>query len=379
MICNQVNLTGIAATAASMAILLLLALVMLGSPGHAAAQDAPTPRAYITVEIVKGDDTVSWYDPDGCTSDYNTYLAFTGIGQTSRTHIGSVASGSTEATQDISSGEVSTLFNVELYCGTYDSSSSQNVLIASTGLTRSFYGLTTGGFKPGFYSSAPLTALSINSGTLSPAFDRGIGSYAIEVPSDVEVVTLTPTVLTGYQTDFVRNPTWGIILACSDGNTECGYHYGDGVTNGIVLSDTDTETAGFQVNLTKGVNRLGIGLNRRSNAHPDPGRLYDLTVTVQNSSATGQPTISGTLTVGQTLTADTSGIVDSDGLTNVTYSYQWLTSRDAEIDGATSSTYTVQLSDNGKVIKVRVTFTDDGGSDESLTSEGTSAAVVGGL
>ena len=39
----------------------------------------------------------------------------------------------------------------------------------------------------------------------------------------------------------------------------------------------------------------------------------------------------------------------------------------------------VQSSDNGKVIKVKVTFTDEKGFDESLTSEGTSAVVLGGL
>ena len=78
------------------------------------------------------------------------------------------------------------------------------------------------------------------------------------------------------------------------------------------------------------------------------------------------------------MTASTSGITDADGLTNVTYNYQWLAD-DTAIDGATSSTYTLQASDNGKVIKVRVTFTDDAGYGESLTSEGTSAVVLGGL
>ena len=97
-----------------------------------------------------------------------------------------------------------------------------------------------------------------------------------------------------------------------------------------------------------------------------------------NSQATGQPTISGTPQVGKTLTASTSDISDADGLTNPSYTYQWLAD-DTEISGATSSTYAVQSSDNGKVIKVRVTFTDDAGSDESLTSIGTSAVVMGGL
>ena len=91
-----------------------------------------------------------------------------------------------------------------------------------------------------------------------------------------------------------------------------------------------------------------------------------VTATV-NRPATGAPTISGTAQVGQTLTASTSGIADPDGLTNVSYSYQWLAD-DTEIDGATNSTYTPQTTDIGKVIKVRVTFTDDGDNDEQLTS-----------
>ena len=103
-----------------------------------------------------------------------------------------------------------------------------------------------------------------------------------------------------------------------------------------------------------------------------------VTVTVTatvNRPATGAPTISGTAQVGQTLTASTSTITDPDGLTNVSYSYQWLAD-DTEIDRATNSTYTPQTTDIGKVIKVRVTFTDDGDNDESLTSAGTVTVTV---
>ena len=108
-------------------------------------------------------------------------------------------------------------------------------------------------------------------------------------------------------------------------------------------------------------------------------KLYFIKFAVShNNPATGAPTISGTAQVGQTLTASTSGISDTDGLDNVSYSYQWLAD-DTEIDGATNSTYTVQSLDNGKVIKVRVTFTDDANNEESLTSAGTSAVVLGGL
>ena len=64
-------------------------------------------------------------------------------------------------------------------------------------------------------------------------------------------------------------------------------------------------------------------------------------------------------------------------MTDVAHSYQWLAD-DTEIDGATSSTYTLKASDSGKIIKARVTFADDAGNEESLTSVGTSAVVMGG-
>ena len=94
-----------------------------------------------------------------------------------------------------------------------------------------------------------------------------------------------------------------------------------------------------------------------------------------NSPATGQPTISGTAQVGQTLTADTSGIADEDGLDNVTFSYQWMAD-DADIQGATGSSYTLADRDEGKAIKVRVSFTDDANNEESLPSAATDAVTA---
>ena len=99
----------------------------------------------------------------------------------------------------------------------------------------------------------------------------------------------------------------------------------------------------------------------------------------QNSPATGAPTISGTAQVGETLAADTSGIADSDGLTNVSYSYQWIANdgnSDSGITDATASSYTLVAADEGKTIKVRVSFTDDAGNAETLTSA-TTGAVAG--
>ena len=94
-----------------------------------------------------------------------------------------------------------------------------------------------------------------------------------------------------------------------------------------------------------------------------------------NTSAAGAPTTSGTPQVEQTLTADTSGITDADGLTNVSYSYQWIAGG-TDIDGATGSTYTLTASQQGQTIQVRVTFTDDAGNEESLTSAATEPVLA---
>ena len=95
-----------------------------------------------------------------------------------------------------------------------------------------------------------------------------------------------------------------------------------------------------------------------------------------NVAATGQPTISGTAQVGEDLTASTSGISDANGLTNPTYDYQWLradtaTGTGSEISGARSATYTVVEADQGKYLRVRVSFQDDDGNDETATSDAT--------
>ena len=103
--------------------------------------------------------------------------------------------------------------------------------------------------------------------------------------------------------------------------------------------------------------------------------------TLAGTAATGAPTITGTAAVGQTLAVDLTGIADADGLTNVSYSYQWVRvdadglSNEADITDATDATYTLVDADLGKTLKVRVTFDDDGGSTETLTSAATATVT----
>ena len=97
-----------------------------------------------------------------------------------------------------------------------------------------------------------------------------------------------------------------------------------------------------------------------------------------NSPATGALAISGTARVGEPLAASTSGIADEDGLTNPAFSYQWIRkdgATDTDIAGATESSYTLSDADEGKTIRVRVSFTDDANNEESLTSAATAAVA----
>ena len=98
-----------------------------------------------------------------------------------------------------------------------------------------------------------------------------------------------------------------------------------------------------------------------------------------NTPATGMPTINGVAWVGRTLKADTSGIGDVDGLDYGTLTYQWVANdgnTDADLEEATASTYDVSVDDVNKTLKVRVSFTDGFGTEESLTSEATAAVEL---
>ena len=93
---------------------------------------------------------------------------------------------------------------------------------------------------------------------------------------------------------------------------------------------------------------------------------------VLGQNATGEPTISGVHRVGEELTASTAAIADPEGVANATFAYQWVSvdasATEKEIDGATSLTYTLAGADEGGTVKVKVSFTDDGGNTEERTS-----------
>ncbi|SPJ31138.1 hypothetical protein [Falsiruegeria mediterranea] len=85
-----------------------------------------------------------------------------------------------------------------------------------------------------------------------------------------------------------------------------------------------------------------------------------------NASPTGVVKLSGIAKQGQSLTADTTELEDIDGLN--TFTYQW--QRDGEdIAGATSISYQLEQADVGRKITVVTSYTDGGGTEESVVSK----------
>ena len=149
-------------------------------------------------------------------------------------------------------------------------------------------------------------------------------------------------------------------LGASSGEVQLGCLYQTSSTNGPVSCNFVTE------DITADNNQQLYGLSG----------VFQVTT----NNATGKPVITGTPEVKQTLTADISGIMDEDGLpADDQFSYQWVRSDgtdDSDISGATDSTYTLKAADQGKTIKVKVTFTDEGGTEETLTSDATTAVAA---
>ncbi len=107
-----------------------------------------------------------------------------------------------------------------------------------------------------------------------------------------------------------------------------------------------------------------------------------LTVTEVNDAPTGSPTITGTLTPGQVLTANTSSLADADGLASTAFTYQWQTSSNgatwtnATGTGATANAYMLAAADQGLQVKVVVSVKDAFNRTSDLSSTATANVAI---
>ena len=168
--------------------------------------------------------------------------------------------------------------------------------------------------------------------------------------------------------DGLSSVTYKYQWVRSDGTTDTDISGATESTYSLVLAD-EGKTVKVMVSFT----------DDWGNAEELTSSATESVAARPNSVTTGAPTISGTAQVGETLTADTSGIGDADGLSHVSHSYQWTRgdgTTHTDISGATESTYSLVLADEGKTVKVRVSFTDDVGYAEELTSAATASVAA---
>ena len=195
------------------------------------------------------------------------------------------------------------------------------------------------------------------------------------VQSDQNTPSLgTPTISGTAQVDeTLTADTSGVEDA--DGLTNVSYRY-QWMADGVDIQDATSSTYTLTSNEQGQTIQVRVTFtDDRDNAETLTGAATVAVVAAPNRAATGAPTITGMPHVGQTLTVDTLAIADEDGLTNVSYSYQWI-SGGSDIDGATAFSYELTSSEQRQTIQVRVTFTDDRDNAETLTSAATVAVVA---
>ena len=139
----------------------------------------------------------------------------------------------------------------------------------------------------------------------------------------------------------------------------------------VVVANT-AGANGFKVKLTSstaqtGETGWGIGDKRHTYQSGPSWRTFNNVAliavkgeAVTNNVSSGAPTISGTVALGGALTADTSGISDTDGKPSTAqgFQYQWFRGSTA-ITGATAPNYYPSDADVGQTLKVEVSFPDN--------------------
>ena len=151
---------------------------------------------------------------------------------------------------------------------------------------------------------------------------------------------------------------------------------GAAVTTNQVITKTDIDAGKLKYGPPVNANGSGYAsfTFKVNDGAADSASAYTMTIDVTpvNDLPTGSPTVTGNAVVGGTLTADPADIRDADGLPG-TFDWQW--ARDdgttkTDIPGANSPTYTPVAADLCRQLRVRVNFTDNGGTRESITTAG---------
>ena len=151
-----------------------------------------------------------------------------------------------------------------------------------------------------------------------------------------------------------------------------------GTAQTVVLTARDNQT-------TEGTHTGNLSFRAVStDSQYDGYAISDLAVSLVdpvNVLPTGAPTVSGTPTEDQTLTASTTGVTDPDGLGTPNYTWQRSTDGNTwtDISQDTNATYTLGDADATRQVRVKMGYTDDGGTQETVYSAASTIANLNDL
>ena len=259
-------------------------------------------------------------------------------------------------------------------------------LTPNTSSSNGFYAqsFVTGAYASGYNISTVKVAFGLTSGSATRIRIRKSNSNNINRPGDLVATLTNPGNLSTGLNTFTApantrlDPSTNYWITVNEGIPTRAYPQ-------LTSGDDETGEPGWSIGnglLKRSVETVAWGSQTHSLLMEINGTLAVAT------AATGAPAITGTASLGQTLSAGTAGISDANGTTKAeagdagyAYAYQWQrvdadgSSNPMDIVGATQSTYTVISADVGSKIRVQVNFTDDAGFAEGpLTSNALPAA-----
>ena len=142
--------------------------------------------------------------------------------------------------------------------------------------------------------------------------------------------------------------------------------------NASTCAITVSETASFDHETSPTIT-LNVSASTAGDLESDY-HIVTVTVTDVNETPTGYLEITGTLTDGETISADATGVSDQDGMNMTDAEYQWYRGG-ATIVGETASTYTLTNDDSLQSMQVSMTYNDTAGRSTMVMSNATAAVA----
>ncbi|MCL2629956.1 MAG: dockerin type I domain-containing protein [Firmicutes bacterium] len=256
-----------------------------------------------------------------------------------------------------------------------------------TNLTANFGQMLSNVSLPGNGTSSILGSFSwvLTPGTTSvgnagsPTFELRFtpdATFLATYETITEFVTVTVNKINGTGTPTANLAGW--TLPATGGSPSVSVQRSPEQTSATAIFEYQLNGAGAWVSVqpsTAGTHSVRARWEESTNYLAHETAVASFTILAQ-PAISGVPTISGTHTFLQTLTANTTALVSSPAGTPLgTLSYQWLRGG-VEIDGAISSTYVINnAQDAGAIINVRVTASNLTGSVTSANATAVAKAT----